>query len=251
MAWLVCLTSAGCYASHERPADGPRECVGHRATCPVTSPATPRGACMLEEGFFVFGDTRTDLVCSLQVGDATDFARVESDTCTVLPLARVLTCCGEPSNPRVVVDVPWPAQLTLGLATPVCAAVSEREPSGPYEPMAPRAVCDDPLAWSGVPIVVSVVDRIPDACAGAVSTERCAARIEAGRIVVSPEVAPVSVSECDHVEVDRVAACVVPPLAPGAYDVVDESGHLLGTVSVPAAPPADADRAPTCVDVPR
>jgi hypothetical protein len=57
-------------------------------------------------------------------------------------------------------------------------------------------------------------------------------RVEGSRIVLDAESAPARIDVCETAVGDRVARCVVRPLAPGTYEVVTAEGRMLDVLQI-------------------
>lgn len=258
---IAALMVGGCYASHRRATDaGPTadapamgSCRWAEPTCERRTPSAVHGVCVLDGDVFAFADGGSDVVCTGVDGNATRFGSLEACEGST-PSARRVACC-PPSDDRFITGWVFSSPITgtgvdLDESGAACVALPDDPyPIGPFAPWSPAELCDDPLGWSGVPIVFSVRTPGADACGDGVSrAERCEARIEGGRIIVALSIAPAEARSCGPGPSDDHASCVVLPLAAGTYEVLDEGGRLLGSVAVPSLPPSP--REPRCAPIP-
>lgn len=259
MLGIVALAT-GCYASHEvgeRGACGPGdEVTGWPCGAEPTTLVPPLGVCALDDGSLVaFGDATRGASCTpTEAPDRFELAPIECAPDT--PRRRFVSRCGDAASSASFRA--WPARPPFvlhryDLSRARCAVSdrSIREPAEPWRPFVEATeLCDDPYAWCGTPLVLELRQPHGDACGGgAFHTHRCAASIEAGRIVLRAEGARALASVCVGAEGDRVATCVVPPLAAGRHEVVDGEGRRLGAIEVPAVQPVgDLER--TCAPIP-
>lgn len=248
--FVLLLAPAGCYASHERPGAVALACDGSSPRCAAPSPTSARGVCVTDGEVFVFADGTGELGCIGTDGDATRFGRVEACPASV-PVARHVRCCERSRDP---VLTGWVFEGTvLGAGARVeesvdgCELLPTEVSWVPYLPWRPTVLCDDPLAWSGVPLVFSLLVPGADGCGGAEHAERCTAERVGDRIVVTTESAPAEIAACDLSIGDRVAHCAVLPLPAGSYEVVDTASRPLGTIRVADAPPGP--REPSCTPI--
>lgn len=243
------LAPAGCYASHERVAAAELACADAPPACAEPTPTFARGVCAEDGEVRVFVDGTSEIVCSGTDGDATRFGHVGA-CAPPRPLSRRFVCC-EPSDEALlsgwVFEGSTPgAGVRIETGDERCEVIASDVAAGPMMPWRPSVLCDDPLAWSGVPLVFSLLVPGADPCAGAAGAERCVAERAGDRIVVSTERADAS-RGCAPRAGDEVADCAVPPLPEGRYEVVDRSGRVLGALEVPGAPPAP--RAAVCTPI--
>lgn len=239
----------GCYASHERGELGAPTCDTSPLSC-VSRVAPADGACAAGGFVFAFADDRGELGCSGTEGDATIFGATE--ICDG-GRGRSYACCGASDDPLLG---HWRFEgrvlgtgISLGVGEERCEVGDDAVAVSSFEPWAPTELCDDALAWPGVPLVFSVVEPDADPCVGASFVEHCDARLEGRTIVVETTSARAEMPGCLTAFGDRVARCAVLPLAVGSYEVLDEAGRRLGEVRVPSAP--EPGREPRCTPIPR
>ena len=248
---LVALLVAppGCYASHERVAAHELACTEVPPACAEPAPTFARGVCAEDGEVRVFLDGTSEVVCSGIDGDATRFGQVGA-CAPPRPLSRRFACCPPSDEPFLSSWVFEGSALGTGVRIETtgegCEVIAPEVPAGPMMPWRPTVLCDDPLGWSGVPLVFSLLVPGADPCAGAAGAERCVAERAGDRIVVSTERANAS-GGCEPRAGDEVAECAVLPLPEGHYEVVDRSGRVLGALEVPGAPPAP--RAAVCTPI--
>lgn len=256
---LALVLASGCYASHRTAGEGDEHCVS-----PAPSEENPCGAspfhgripfgvCTLDDGSLIaFGDLGHTASCGTTDGAHFVF---ESHDCTEERLTRrEVARCGSATveaHFRSGGRPPWRvARFDLSRAR--CAVADSRvEPAAePWRPFVEaEELCSDPYAWCGSPIVLELRQPDGDPCGGSTYTERCLASIEDGRIVLRAETATSTESTCMPEVGDRVATCVVPPLAAGRWEVVDGEGRALGALDVPGVQPVGDHLEPRCARI--
>jgi hypothetical protein len=252
LAWM--LVCAGCYASHEQRAEGGELCEGPTYDvgdpCGGDSSAVPEGVCRLADGTTIaFAELDSSAGCQGGYTSDSDILQFFAYYCTAeRPRGRAVVACpsttetpsfsGEYERPAITYDL---SEVSCALTQPM-----DGEPAGPWEPFgAPRALCSDPYAWCGSPMVLELVHAAFDGCGGSDYTHRCTAHVEGERIVLRAETAPEASLVCETILTDRIARCIVPPLPAGRYEVVDETARVLGSVVVPGERPT-GELEPTC-----
>jgi hypothetical protein len=255
---VALLLASGCYASHRPGSEGDDHCVSPEPSggnpCGAISSTSPLGVCALDDGSLIaFTDGEHAASCTASEADGS--FTLESHHCTPeRPARREVVRCGS-AAPEVHFHVfrrPPFTRDRFDLSRASCAIADFRVPPAaePWRPFVEaEELCSDPYAWCGSPIVLELRQPDGDPCTGSRYTERCTASIEDGRIVLDAETARSVASACMPAFGDRVATCVVPPLAAGRYEVVDGDGRALGAIDVPGAQPI-GDLETTCTRIP-
>ena len=264
---VVALGVSGCYASHGTGDGRAERCVAAEPTAEgeceptFTNRVLPDGVCRLEDGtLLAFADRPHGVSC--RGGEDVDRYSFYADLCVEddRPRRRELAVCDATADDAALGVVeflsggrpPFVASPYDGLGSR--CAIDDRFIPPNAEPWRPfveaDTLCDDPYAWCGSPLVLELRQLDGDPCAGATYTQRCAATVVDGRIVLRAETAEAEATGCLPAIADRLARCVVPPLPAGRYDVMDEGGRPLGAVEVPGEAPMGDDLTPTCAPVP-
>jgi hypothetical protein len=257
---VALLLASGCYASHRPASEGGEHCVAPEPSegnpCGDSSfpRRVPSGVCALDDGSLIaFGELEHAATCG--TADGRHFTFDPHDCVAERPMRREVARCGSAASEVWFISGGRPAwgPERFDLSRASCAIADRRVPP-PAEPWRPFAeaeeLCSDPYAWCGSPIVLELRQPDGDPCGGSTYTERCDASIEEGRIVLRAETASSTDSACLTVIADRVATCVVPPLAAGRWEVVDGEGRALGAIDVPGVQPVGDDLEPRCARIP-
>lgn len=257
---MALLGANGCYGSHGVDGAAMNEhCVsvgpGEPSPCgPGLATTLPRGACVLEDGALIaFKDLSRPMSCG-EVEEATFV--LEPHACVASrPVRREVVRCGVAEDEARFLRTERPpttiARFDLRDARCTVSDLHVAEPAEPWRPFRPDTLCDDPYAWCGSPTILELRLVGADPCYGRHYTERCTASVDdAGRVVLVAETARAEELPCPAAFGDRVATCVVPPLAAGRYEVTDDEGRVLGAIDVPAEQPVGDGLRPTCSPIP-
>ncbi|AKF11085.1 hypothetical protein [Sandaracinus amylolyticus] len=206
--------------------------------CDADRAVWPHGACRDASGASIAFVVGAGLAACEMQGDASVWA-VRPACGEAHAGTHAVACEGAaPSGPLVFVW--WPMRLPfveriVDPAPGTCEVALEAEPDGPWEPL--RGIdelCADVEPSCAAPVVIDLVVRDGDPCAGSEFVERCRAELVDGRIVLRAESAPARIVTCSPAFGDRVARCALPPLAIGGYEVVDDHGRVLGAITIGA-----------------
>lgn len=221
--------------------------------CGAEIASVPTGVCELDDGTLIaFGDLEHDATCAPSAGEAS-FSFTPHHCTGGGPKRRVVAHCGDAASEVFFargVGSAEPERFVLGAR----CAIGDSRIASPVEAWRPfiqaRELCMDPYAWCGSPIVLELREPDGDPCGGGMYTQRCHASAADGRIILRAETSRAVGDACFMPAlVDRVATCVVPPLAAGSYEVLDQDGRTLGRVEVPAEQP-EGELEPTCTPIP-
>lgn len=259
----LALLAFGCYASHEGGEErGCGDAGRESESCErsLSNRVLPLGVCRLADGsLLAFSDAHHSLSCD--DAGAGIYALHAARCVPERPRRRETALCDASAADASALGLvefvpgarpPWIPASYDGLGSR--CAIADRRVAPNAEPWRPfveaDTICSDAYAWCGSPYVIELRQRGGDPCAGGRFTQRCAASIVDGTVVLRAETAEAVATSCLSAVGDRVARCVVPPLPAGRHDVTNDTGALLGVVEVPMEPPVGDDLTPTCARMP-
>jgi hypothetical protein len=231
------LSAGGCYLAHEPALPSDRACVSPSTgeACGSIIAVLPEGVCRMRDGRAVAYAARTFLgPCTVSDAHPGALELITNGCLGEYPLPNDARACPDaPASGPVTFVSGRDRTATFDPPRGDCELLMEEEAAGPYAPFDEATeVCVELPGWCGAPVVIELVQPGADGCAGAAHAERCQVEVEGSRIVVDAESAPARIDSCEPALGDRVARCVVRPLATGTYDVVTADGRLLDVLEI-------------------
>ena len=230
------LSAGGCYLSHEPalPSDGACISPTMGAACGAIVATLPEGVCRMRDGRVVAFRARTYLgPCGASSTHPGALELITNHCLGEYPLPHDARACTDAPASGPVTFVDGSRTATFDPPRGHCELLTQEEAAEPFTPFDEATeVCVELPGWCGAPVVIELVQPGADGCAGAQYAERCDVEVEGSRIVLDAESAPARIDTCATALGDRVARCVVRPLATGTYDVVTADGRLLDVLEI-------------------